>query len=114
MSTKRKNRKHSLSEKLKVVELYQEGYGCTTISRKLDISKSLVKHWIGVFRNHGVLSLERQVHNQLSAELKQRVVKDVLENSLSFDTVALKYHISIYAVYSWTQKVKLQLMFLYI
>jgi hypothetical protein len=32
---KRKNRKHSLSEKVAVIKDYQSGYGSTTISKKI-------------------------------------------------------------------------------
>jgi transposase len=107
MSTTRKKGKHSLSEKLKVVKLYQSGYGSTTISKKLKIPHCMVERWIRVYQTNGVSELEKPAHSQLSAELKQEAVNDVLEKSLSFESVALKYHISISAVYSWTQKVKL-------
>lgn len=106
MSTIRKNRKHSLSEKLKVVELYQSGYGCTTIGRELRIEASLVKHWIRVYRRFGVSGLEKKPYTQLSAELKEQAVREVLEKSLSFESVALKYAVSQYAVRSWVYTVK--------
>ena len=107
MST-RKNRKHSLSEKLKVIELYQSGFGSTTIARQYSIDSSIVKSWIRVYQVHGLAGLEKQPHLEVSTDLKQCAVKDVLEKSLSFETVALKYHVSKSAVYSWTQLVKQQ------
>jgi transposase len=107
MSTTRKRGKHSLSEKLKVVELYQSGYGSTTISKTLMIPECMICRWIRIYQTNGVSELEKPSHSQLSVDLKQQIVKEVLEKSLSFESVALKYHISISAVYSWTQKVKL-------
>ena len=106
MSTTRKNRKHSLSEKLKVVELYCSGCGSTTISNKLGIHCSIVNNWLRIYQTNGVLALEKGKSSLLSLELKQEAVKDVLEKSLSFESVALKYHMSKSAVYSWTQQVK--------
>lgn len=106
MSITRKRGKHSLSEKLKVVELYQSGYGSTTISKKLMIPKCMISRWIRAYLSNGVSDLDKRKQSQLSSELKQQAVKDVLEKSLSFESVALKYHISMSAVYSWTQKVK--------
>ena len=106
MSTIRKNRKHSLSEKLKVVELYQSGYGSTTIGRNLNIEKSLVTQWIRVYRKFGVSELEKKPYTQLSTELKEQAVREVLEKSLSFEAVALKYTVSKYAVHSWFCNVK--------
>jgi transposase len=106
MSTTRKNRKHSLSEKLKLLELYRSGFGSTTISKKLGIHCSIVKSWIRIYQTNGVLALEKRKHSLLALELKQEAVKDILEKSLSFESVALKYHVSNSAVYSWTQQVK--------
>jgi len=108
MKITRKNRKHSLSEKLQVVELYKLGYGYRSISKKLQLSDSLVKRWLRVYSAHGVVGLERSGRRCLNPSLKKQAVRDVLEKSLSFESVALKYHISISAVYSWTQQVKLQ------
>lgn len=105
MST-RKNRKHSLSEKLQVIALYQSGKGCFTISKQLGITECLVKHWIRVYQSDGFSGFDKRVHTQVPAELKQQAVKDVLEKSLSFETVALKYKVSTSAVYSWVQRVK--------
>ena len=106
MSTTRKNRKHSLSEKLEVVELYRSGSGSSTISKKLGIHRSIVKNWIRIYQTNGVLALGKGNHSLLPLELKQEAVKDVLEKSLSFESVALKYHVSKSAVYSWTQQAK--------
>lgn len=103
---KRKNRKYSLSEKLAVIKDYQAGYGCTTISRKWNVADSVVKRWIRAHQAHGKEGLEKQARKVVSVDIKQQVVEAVLEECLSFETVALKYHVSISSVYSWTQRVK--------
>lgn len=105
MST-RKNRKHSLSEKLKVIEYYQSGYGCSTISKELFIAESIVARWIRIYHEHGFKGFEKRPYVNISQEIKQKAVKQILEKQLSFETVALKYHVSLSAVYSWTQLVK--------
>ena len=102
----RENRKHSLSEKLKVIEYYQLGYGSSTISNKLDIPVCMISRWIRVHQIHGLNCFYKQRGSTISEEIKQRAVREVLEKSLSFETIALKYHVSISAVYSWTQRVK--------
>lgn len=83
MSTTRKNRKHSLSEKLKVVELYQTGYGCTTISRELNISETIVQRWINIYRALGLSGFNKQSSKHVPVSFKMQVVRDVLEKSLS-------------------------------
>lgn len=103
---KRKNRKHGLSEKLRVIRDYQSGYGCSTISRKRRIAESVVTHWIRAYQAHGAKGLEKQPRASISAEIKQQAVRDILEECLSFETVALKYRVSMSAIYSWSQRVK--------
>ena len=107
MSIKRKNRKHSLSEKLKVIELYQSGYGSTVISKALSVPLTIVKNWIRIYQAHGTLGFENKSYKPTSPVLKAQAVREVLDKSLSFEVVALKYQVSIYAIYTWTQMVKL-------
>jgi transposase len=103
---KRKNLKHSYSDKIKVLELYNQGYGSTHISKVLHISVTVVKTWLCIYRSRGVLGFEKSAKQLLSIEFKEQVVQDVLENSLSFPSVALKYGISQSAAYQWVKLVK--------
>ena len=103
---KRKNRKHSLSEKKRVIQDYQSGYGSTTISRKRKIAKSLVSKWIHAYQAHGLKGLEKQPRMTVSAAIKQQAVLAVLEECLPCETVALKYRVSASAIYSWSERVK--------
>lgn len=102
----RKYLRHSYSEKMKVVELYNQGYGNIIISRKLKISTATVKTWLRIYRGKGLLGFERQPNKSLTIDLKESVVRDVLENLLSFPSVALKYGISYSTAYNWAQQVK--------
>ena len=103
---RRKNLKHSYSDKIKVVELYKQGYGSTHISKMLHISDTVVETWLRIYRAKGVLGFENPAKQILSIDLKEQVVRDVLENSLSFPSVALKYGISQSAAYQWVKLVK--------
>jgi transposase len=106
MGTKRKNKKYTLSDKLHVIEFYKEGYGCTTISKKLCIPEKTLMHWLNKYKHQGLLGLEKSKSIRATAEFKKRIVKEVLENLLSCETVALQNIISESAVYSWVTKVK--------
>jgi len=75
---KRKNLKHSYSDKIKVLELYNQGYGSTHISKVLHISVTVVKTWLCIYRSRGVLGFEKSAKQLLSIELKEQVVQDVL------------------------------------
>lgn len=104
--TKRKNLKHSYSDKLGVIELYEQGYGSRTISRDLHISDTVVETWLRIYRSKGLSGFEKHPTKLLSIELKEQVVRDVLNKFLSFPTVALKYQISQSTAYRWVQLVK--------
>ena len=106
MSTIRKNRKHSLSEKLKVVEYYKTGYGCSTISKELSISETMVNRWINIYQTFGLSGFNKQSGKHVPLAFKVEVVRDVLEKSLSCEVAGLKYHVSESAVNTWVSKVK--------
>jgi transposase len=103
---KRKNLKHSYSDKMRVIELYEQGYGSRSISKELHISDTVVETWVRLYRSQGLSGFDKQPNKLLSSEFKELVVRDVLNNCLSFPKVALKYQISQSAAYRWVQLVK--------
>jgi transposase len=103
---KRKNLKHNYSDKIRVVKLYNQGYGSIQISKLLHISDTVVETWLRIYRAKGVLGFEKPAKQILSIDLKEQVVRDVLENLLSFPSVSLKYGISQSAAYQWVKLVK--------
>jgi len=106
MLVSRKNKKHNLEEKLKAVELYNQGNGSTMISRELSVSVSQIKRWINIYKAKGTKGFVKRSKIKASFRLKQAIVKEVLENNLSYDEVSLIYPVSPSAVYSWVSKVK--------
>jgi transposase len=106
MEIKRKNKQHSHSDKLKVVELYEQDLGSISISRQLQISQTVIETWIRLYKNYGISGFDKQPNRELSVEIKEQVVRDVLSNFLSYTMVALKYHISPSTAYQWVQLVK--------
>jgi transposase len=104
--SKRKNLKHSYSEKMRVVELYNQGYGSRSISKELHISDTVVETWLRLYRSKGLSGFDKQPNKLFSIEFKELVVRDVLNNCLSFQEVALKYQISPSTAYRWVQLVK--------
>lgn len=58
--------------------MYKQGNGSTSISKALQISESVVEGWLRVYRAKGVLGFEKPPKQQLSIDLKEQVVRDVL------------------------------------
>lgn len=103
---KRRNQKYSYSDKMEVVTLYNQGYGSTIISKRLDINLKVVKTWLRLYRSKGLVGFDKQPYQSYSIELKESVVRDVLNNCLSFASVALKYAIDQSTAFRWVQLVK--------
>lgn len=105
MSAKKYN-KHSLAEKLEAVRLNNEGNGSTTISNKLSICPTVIQSWLNIYRYRGIDGFKKQSKIRATLELKQEIVKSVLENNLSYESASLKYHVSQSAVFTWVLQVK--------
>lgn len=97
---------YPLSTKLKVVELYMQGYGSSTISRQLCVEESTVLRWINKYNALGESALSKQPNVRATPEFKIKLVREILEKSLSCQRVALKYGVSISAVDSWLRNVR--------
>lgn len=106
MLVKRKNKRHSLEEKLKAVALYKQGKGCTMISTELSVTKSQIKRWINIYKAKGTKGFVKRSNIKASFKLKQEIVKEVLEKNLSYNAVSLIYPLSPTTVYAWVSKVK--------
>ena len=104
--TKRRNRKYGEATKRKVIELYEQGYGCVIISRQLNVCDRSVLEWINSYRHLGDKWLEKKLYTKSTPEFKQYIVRHVLEKGLSCEQVALQNGVSISSVKSWRQKVK--------
>lgn len=106
MLPKRNYSKHYLEEKLRVVDLYKEGYGSLIISKKLSISITVVEHWLSIYNLYGLKGFETKLEIQITTEFREKVVRDVLDNQLSFNQASLRYLLSVSTIHSWVKKVK--------
>lgn len=106
MLIKSKTKKHSIEEKLQAVELYQQGYGRTTISRKLSINETTIGYWLRLYNNKGLNGFIKSSKPIFTADFRLKVVQYYLDNSLSFEQVGLKFNISYSVIHRWVQKAK--------
>ena len=104
--SKCKYRKHSLSEKLEIVRLYETGMSSISLGKRFAIDERAVRRLLATYRTLGVSGLQKQTPNSVSVDFKQKIVSEILEKSLPFDQVVLRYGVSRSAVRSWVCKVK--------
>jgi transposase len=99
--------KHTLAEKLEVIHQSKLGYGCSHISQRMSISETMVVRWLRRYRQFGLSGLSKpSTRTILSLSMKEKLVREVLEKSLSCQTVALRYQVSETAVHTWVTKVR--------
>lgn len=56
--TRRTFNRHPFSERKRVVELYESGYGSKRIGCALGVDDSMVRSWLRKYRKHGLESLQ--------------------------------------------------------
>lgn len=99
--------KYDDTTKRKAIELYEQGYGSTTIAHQLDVTNSEVNHWVVRYRHLGDKWLEKQRNTKATPWFREDLVRQVIEKCLSCEQVALENGVSLSAVKSWVQKVKI-------
>ena len=97
---------YSLETKLEMVRLYDSGLGSTSISKILGLTESKVVYWIRRYVEYGGECLVRGRNKYHSVVFKSSVVRDFLENNLSFEGASIKYHINPSSVRKWVNSVK--------
>lgn len=103
---KQDRHRYSLSDKLHVIELYEQGYGSTLISAQLGFTPSKVSEWLSRYRILGIESLAARKWGKYSCEFKESVVRDILDNYLSYDQASYKHGVSSGAAYKWVGMVR--------
>jgi hypothetical protein len=96
--------KHTKEEWARVLELYKEGYGSTSISRTTGIDDREIRMRCRQYELTGMWYTERKAYIRSNPALKLAVVNAVTKNSLSLDLTIAKYGISRDCLKSWLRK----------
>ena len=97
----RKNHKWTHEHKLKIVRMYEEGYGCNFISRDTGVSKGQVTEWLRRYRELGLSGLDKRRRSMLSETVKADIVSEIRKKSLSLQSASIIYGISPSALWQW-------------
>lgn len=99
-------RHYSTKEKHLAIELYLLGHSSEFIGSKLGINSRRIRQWINLYDSVGYSGFNKRTYVQYTSDFKVEVVRQVLEKSLSCETVALKYDVSNSVVVTWVDKVR--------
>jgi transposase len=101
---RKKNRNYTQSDKLKVVGMYEDGYGCRIISRETGIRENLIAFWLRCYRELGLSGLQKRSNPRLSDKLKYEIVCEIRTKRLSLQAASIVYGISMTALWQWQKK----------
>lgn len=91
--------------KMKAVQMYRQGKGCTTIGRMIGMHSSQVQRWVNLYNANGAEGLSS--HNRyVPVEKKKAVVREVLGKCLSCEQTALKYGVGRSSLARWVALVR--------
>ena len=87
----------------RAIELYHEGYGSTTIGRKLNVHQRIIREWILRYKIHGENGFVKLKSRFIPVEEKIRIVKLLKEKCLSCELVAITYGYCKSSVLKWSR-----------
>lgn len=104
-----KNRKHGTEFKLRVINDNLKGFSINSLSRKWDISTSVIRKWIDHHRSNGKKGLSGKRYTYYTKEFKLTVIRAYKDNGLSLRDCCLHFNIRDQSsVSSWIAKYEQQ------
>jgi transposase len=104
-----KNRKHGTEFKLQIINDTLKGYSINSLSRKWNISTSVIRKWIDHHRSHGEKGLSGMQHAYYTKEFKLTVVRAYKDKRLSLRDCCLHFNIPDQSsISSWIAKYEQQ------
>jgi transposase len=97
-------KKYTEAEKLAAVLAVEAGEGVKRVARRLQINREVVRHAVGMYREHGEKGLSRE-WKTWSVEEKKEVLEYMHQNHLSCKETGIKFGIKgSQTVWKWEQK----------
>ncbi len=101
-------KKHNFNDLLKYMHLLENGYSIKSISQKYGICHLQLKRlWI-LYQEKGKDALVRKTNIRADGALKEKIVRDYLENHLSLVEISLKYNVSESRIKAWSRTAREQ------
>ena len=98
--------KLKLEDKLKIIDLYNEGRSTSQISKQFKVSDWIIENIKRQYREHGIESFKEKGKNKkYSPEIKMKIVNRVL-NGESKSGIAAELCVNKGMIHSWVKKYK--------
>ena len=94
-------KKHTIEDRLRYIKLIEEGYSIHHIHKHYGISKELLRRlWIR-YQQEGPLALMKKKNVKADGFFKEKIIRDIEENSLTLTEASVKYNVSDGSLYVW-------------
>ena len=104
-----KNRKQETEFKLQIIDENLKGYSINSLSRKWNISTSVIRKWVDHHRSNGEKGLSGKQHAYYTKEFKLTVVRAYKDKGLSSRDCCLHFNIrNQSSISSWIAKYEQQ------
>jgi transposase len=98
--------KYTIEEKLKIVSLVQNGKSIHSLWCETHIKERTILEWVRKYDLYGECGLQKQPNIRATPELKEKVVRLVMEKSVPLPQVVLQYGVIKSALESWVRLVR--------
>ena len=95
--------KHSIEERLLAVQKCLEGYAPRAVGRQMGINENYVSEWLDCYYQDGLSGLQKHPIKRANFAEKCKIVCEYAEKSVPLHKICAEYHVSRYAVQSWTR-----------
>ena len=99
-------RKHSFETKLNLVSKVKNGIPLRELSRSYQIDVKILREWVRKYDLYGEQGLKKQSNTRATGQIKELLVRKVLEELIPLPLVALEYEVSRSALKSWIRLVR--------
>ena len=97
----RKNKKHTLSDRLKYMQMLEDGYSTNYIHNQFGIDHSMIDSLWLLYQKEGPLALRKKHNIRADGAFREKVVRDIEENHLTLYEASVKYDVSATRLSAW-------------
>ena len=95
--------KHSTEERLLAVQKCLKGYAPKAVGRELGLDEHYVREWLLRYEQEGIVGLQKGPMKRADFAEKCKIVCEFAEKGVPLRKICAEYHVSRYAVQSWTR-----------
>ena len=99
-------KKYSFESKLNFVRKIKDGVPINELYRIYQIDHTMLLEWVRKYDLYGEEGLKKQLNTKATGQLKEEIVKEVIEELIPLSLVALEYGVSRSALKKWVRLVK--------